>query len=159
MDRQTGKGCTDTASRVIAADPQAIYAAFIDPKAWLAWLPPKGMTGEIHAFEARPGGAYRMTLHYDAQGHGTPGKSSDHADTVAGRFVELVPGERIVQAAAFEADDPAFAGEMVITWRLTPKPEGTQVTITCENVPAGISKADHDAGLRSTLENLAAFVE
>jgi hypothetical protein len=38
-------------------------------------------------------------------------------------------------------------------------PDGTTVTITADNVPHGISKSDHDAGLRSSLEKLAAFVE
>ncbi|MET3549076.1 hypothetical protein ABID47_005708 [Paenibacillus favisporus] len=34
-----------------------------------------------------------------------------------------------------------------------------EVTIVCENVPAGIRKEDHDVGLRSTLENLALYTE
>ena len=46
-----------------------------------------------------------------------------------------------------------------MTWSLSPAPAGTEVTITCENVPVGISKADHDVGLRSTLANLATFIE
>jgi hypothetical protein len=48
---------------------------------------------------------------------------------------------------------------MTMTWSLGAVPGGTEVTILCENVPEGISKQDHDAALKSTLENLAAFVE
>jgi hypothetical protein len=33
------------------------------------------------------------------------------------------------------------------------------VTVTADNVPSGISKADHDRALRSSLDNLAGFVE
>jgi hypothetical protein len=33
------------------------------------------------------------------------------------------------------------------------------VTVRCENVPAGIQADDHQAGLKSTLSNLAAFAE
>jgi uncharacterized protein YndB with AHSA1/START domain len=55
---------TDTATRVIAASPQAIYRAFLDPDAWVKWIPPEGMVGHIYAFEPRPGGAYRMALTY-----------------------------------------------------------------------------------------------
>jgi hypothetical protein len=73
--------------------------------------------------------------------------------------VELIPNERIVQLVIFESDDPAFAGEMRMTWCLSPAAVGTEVSITCENVPEGIRKEDHDAGLRSALENLAKFVE
>lgn len=37
--------------------------------------------------------------------------------------------------------------------------EGTEVTIVCEDVPEGIRQEDHEAGLNSTLENLAVFTE
>ena len=33
------------------------------------------------------------------------------------------------------------------------------VTVTADNVPSGISKADHDIGLKSSLDHLARFVE
>ncbi len=46
-----------------------------------------------------------------------------------------------------------------MTWSLAARPGGTEVTIRCEDVPEGIRKEDHDAGLGSTLSNLAAFVE
>lgn len=48
---------------------------------------------------------------------------------------------------------------MIQKWILEDVPGGTNVTIVCENVPEGIRKEDHDTGLRSTLENLAAFTE
>ncbi len=78
---------------------------------------------------------------------------------VQGRFVELIPDRKIVWQAEFASDDPAFAGTMTMTWRFDAVPEGTHVTILCENVPDGIRREDHDEGLRSTLENLARFVE
>lgn len=64
-----------------------------------------------------------------------------------------------MQSVTFDSDDPAFTGAIRMTWKLTPVPDGTEVTIVCENVPDGIRSEDHDAGLRSTLENLAAFAE
>lgn len=73
--------------------------------------------------------------------------------------MELVPDERIVQLVEFDSDNPAFAGAMTMTWTLAAVPGGTNVTILCANVPEGILQEDHDAGLRSTLENLAAFAE
>ncbi|MGO4816029.1 polyketide cyclase, partial [Cupriavidus sp. 2MCAB6] len=53
---------TDSASRIVQASPQAIYRAFVDPKSLASWLPPRGMTGEILAFEPRVSGRYRMVL-------------------------------------------------------------------------------------------------
>lgn len=150
---------TDSATRVIAASPQAIYQAFLDPEAWVRWLPPEGMTGHIYEFEPRPGGAYRMALTYSKGDQSTRGKTSEGTDVVQGRFLELVPDEQVVHLVMFESDDPVFAGEMKIRWSLSPVPGGTKVTITCENVPEGIWQEDHDAGLQSTLKTLAIFVE
>jgi uncharacterized protein YndB with AHSA1/START domain len=148
---------TDAASRVIKATPAALYRAFVDPAAVASWLPPKGMKAHLHALEPRPGGAYRMTLTYDDPNHAAHGKSAEGADVVEGRFVELVPDARVVQRFEFQSEDPAFAGVMTMTWTLTPVPGGTEVTIVCENVPEGIRQEDHEAGMGSTLENLAAY--
>lgn len=150
---------TDFASRVIHAPRQAIYRAFVDPEAWLSWLPPSRMDGRIETFDARPGGKYRLTLTYLRPERDAPGKTSDLTDVVEGTFLELVPDERIVQRVEFESDDPAFAGAMTMTWSLEEVREGTRVTIVCENVPSGIRQEDHDVGLRSSLGNLAAYVE
>lgn len=159
MTHTPGKKRTDSASRVIKALPHHIYKALIDPEAQVVWLPPKGMKAHIYEFDARAGGAYRMSLTYLEPDPATHGKSSEDTDVVQGRFLECIPDERLVQLAEFQSDDPAFAGEMIMTWNLTAAPEGTLVTIVCENVPEGIRKEDHDEGLRSSLENLAEYVE
>lgn len=124
----------------------------------MSWLPPKGMSCQVHAFEPWAGGAYQVALFYDDD-HAAIGKTSEHADVVNGRFVALSEGEQVVQQFAFESSDPAFAGTMTMTWQLTAVPHGTEVTITCEGVPRGISAEDHEAGMSSTLANLAAFTE
>jgi uncharacterized protein YndB with AHSA1/START domain len=116
------------------------------------------MTGTMRTFAFREGGIYRMRLAYDDPQH-LPGKSSADADEVEVRFVRLLPDERIEQAVTFESDDPAYTGEMRIAWILDPVQGGTRVTVRCENVPEGITAQDHQAGLASTLGNLAAFAE
>lgn len=149
---------TDAAFRMIAAPAAKLYAAFIDPQALASWLPPVGMTGQIDLFEPRAGGRYRMTLRHEEPGAGG-GKSDADSDVIEGEFVAMVPDTRVVQRASFESDDPSMAGTMTITWRFDPLPEGTRVTVTCEGVPPGIRRKDHLTGLRSTLDNLAAFAE
>ena len=155
----TTQGRTDRASRRIKASPRAIYRALIDPAAVVLWLPPKGMSCQVHAFEPWAGGAYQVTLYYTDGDHAVTGKTSDHADVVNGRFISLIEDEQIVQQFAFESDDPAFAGTMTMTWQLTTVPDGTEVMITCEGVPRGISAEDHELGMSSTLANLATFTE
>ncbi|WP_269930711.1 SRPBCC domain-containing protein [Aminobacter sp. HY435] len=146
-------------SRQIAAAPIAVYKAFLDPDAVLSWRPPEGMRAEIHSFEPREGGAFRMAFIYSDTTHSAPGKTSDHIDLFDGRFVELVPGEKIVEAIEFLTNDPAFAGVMRVVTTLKPIPQGTEVTMRCENVPRGISEADHIEGMNSTLQNLADYLE
>jgi uncharacterized protein YndB with AHSA1/START domain len=148
---------TDAASRTIDAPPDRIYAALVDPVALAAWLPPDGMTGRFEHFDARPGGTYRLVLTYD-DSSGARGKSTADSDVVDVRFVELVPGKRLVQAVDFESDDPANAGTMTMRWQLTAADGGTNVEIRADDVPAGISAEDHAAGLTSSLANLDAYL-
>jgi uncharacterized protein YndB with AHSA1/START domain len=149
---------TDSASRVIAAPPERTWAALVDPAALMAWLPPGGMTGRFERFDARPGGSYRMVLTY-ADASGAPGKATADSDIVEARFVDIVPGERVVQAVDFVSDDPAYAGTMVMSWEITAAGAATRVSIVAEGVPDGISAEDHAAGLASSLANLAAYLE
>ena len=75
------------------------------------------------------------------------------------RFVELIPDERIVESVEFESDDPSFAGKMILTTSLREVVDGTRVTFTAENVPAGIGQAEHQRGMESTLKKLAILLE
>jgi uncharacterized protein YndB with AHSA1/START domain len=149
---------TDTAARVIAAPPDRVYAALVDPDALSAWLPPEGMSARFERFDARPGGSYRLVLTY-ADASTRRGKATEDSDIVEARFVDLVPGVRVVQAVDFVSDDPAYAGTMTMTWEVTPVDGGTRVEIRAADVPAGISAEDHAAGLASSLANLATYLE
>jgi uncharacterized protein YndB with AHSA1/START domain len=116
------------------------------------------MTGRFERFDARPGGSYRMVLTY-SDASGAPGKATAESDIVEARFVDIVPGERVVQAVDFVSDDASYAGTMTMTWEVTAVDAGTRVDIVAEDVPDGISAEDHAAGLASSLTNLAAYVE
>jgi uncharacterized protein YndB with AHSA1/START domain len=149
---------TDRASRVIAAPPERVWTALVDPEALRAWLPPSGMIGRFERFDGRPGGSYRMVLTY-SDASSAPGKATVDADIVEARFIDIVPGERVVQAVDFVSDDPAYAGTMIMIWEVTAVDAGTRVNIVAEDVPDGISAEDHAAGLASSLTNLAAYLE
>ena len=135
-----------------------VYAALIDPDALAAWLPPAGMSARFEQFDARPGGSYRMVLTY-ADASTAPGKATADSDIVEARFIDIVPGVRVVQAVTFVGDDPGLVGTMTMTWEVTATDNGTRVDIRADQVPDGISAEDHAAGLASSLANLAAHVE
>jgi uncharacterized protein YndB with AHSA1/START domain len=151
---------TDSASRVIRADREHVFAALVDADALAQWLPPSGMSGRFERFDARPGGSYRLVLTHqdDSPGSGT-GKASPDSDIVEARFVDVVPNMRVVQAVDFVSDDPAFAGTMTMTWELSVENTGTRVEIRADDVPTGITPEDHAAGMESSLANLAIYVE
>jgi len=148
---------TDQTSRLIAAPPAQVYAALVDPDALTSWLPPTGMTGRFERFDLRAGGSYRMVLTYE-DASSAPGKSTADSDVVEGRFVDVEPGARVVQAVDFESDDPAFAGTMTMTWSVSDVEGGTLVDVRADDVPDGISAEDHAEGLASSLANLAAYL-
>lgn len=147
----------DTASRIIKASPQKIYDAHLDPESIASWRPPDGMTCEIYSFHPFEGGTYRMSFGYKDQQ--IQGKSNAHEDVFTGKFLKLAPNEKIVEAVDFESEDPTFKGTMKMTTSLKAVSGGTEVTITAEDVPPGIKPEDHQEGIRSTLKNLAEFVE
>ena len=149
---------TDRASRVVDAPVGRVFDALVQREALETWLPPGDMTARFETFDPRPGGSYRLVLTY-ADPNAPQAKSSEGSDIVDARYVDIVPDERVVQAVDFDADAPEFAGTMTMTWAVFEEAGGTRVDIVAEDVPDGISAEDHAAGLASSLENLARFVE
>src|SRR5207249_9380760 len=103
------------------------------------------------------GGAFRILLTYDAPT--AVGKTTAHTDTYHGRFVKLVPDEQVVEVVEFETADPALRGEMTITIALADADGGTDLLAVHDGLPRGVSTVDNEAGWRSSLAKLAAFVE
>jgi uncharacterized protein YndB with AHSA1/START domain len=115
------------------------------------------MTSEVHELEPREGGAIRISLTYDAPDR--TGKTSGRTDTYRGRFVELVPDERVVEVDEFETADPALRGEMTSTIELRDADGGTELVAVHEGLPPGVAPADNEAGWREALDRLAALLE
>jgi uncharacterized protein YndB with AHSA1/START domain len=139
------------------APRKRVYRALVDANDVAVWMVPTGMTSRIHAFEGRAGGAFRISLTYDAP-TGT-GKTTAQTDTYHGRFIELVPPERVVEVVEFETGDPAMRGEMTITFTLTDAAGGTDLLAVHDGLPPGLSPAANEMGWRLSLAKLAALVE
>ena len=149
---------TDRASRLMDAPVSRVFTALVDREALETWLPPGDMTGRFEQFDPTPGGSYRLVLTY-SEPSASPAKSTAESDVVDVRFLDIIPNDRVVQAVNFVADAPEFAGTMTMTWTVKEEDGGTRVEIVAGDVPEGISAEDHAAGLASSLDNLARYLE
>lgn len=143
--------------RHINAPRATVYRTLLDAGAIAKWKVPDGMTCHVHEFNPREGGSIRISLTYDEPA-GT-GKTTSHTDTYHGRFLKLVPNEKIVEVDEFETTDPALGGEMIITITLADADGGTDVIAVHDALPPGVSTADNEVGWRMALTKLATLVE
>jgi len=134
--------------RVLRAPPARIYKAFLDADAMVKWLPPHGFTGKVHHLEAKVGGTYKMSFTNFSSGNG---------HSFGGKFVELVPNERIRHTDRF--DDPNLPGEMTTTVSLKKVLVGTEVSIMQEGIPENIPAEACYLGWQESLTLLAQLVE
>jgi uncharacterized protein YndB with AHSA1/START domain len=144
-------------TRHVRAARDVVYRALIDADAIAEWRVPVGMTSVVHAFDAREGGSFRVSLSYDDSSQA--GKSVAHTDTYHGHFAKLVPDEVVVEVIEFETGDPGLSGEMTMTTTLADAQGGTDVEVVHEGLPSGVSLADNETGTRMALDKLAALVE
>ena len=159
MAESSGGGGSTRVSAMINAPRETIYEAFLDPQAVASWLAPDTMRSHVHTFDPREGGEFRISLTYQNAEDSQQGKTAQDTDTYHGRFVELVPYEKIVEVIEFETHDPGFSGEMTMTVMLADADGRTEVSLLYENVPKGIRPEDNEAGSRQSLRKLAALVE
>jgi len=134
--------------RVLRAPPERVYRAFLDPQAMAKWLPPHGFTGQVHEIDARVGGSYRMSF---------TNLSTGHSHSFGGRYLELLPNERIRHTDRF--DDPNLPGEMVTTVTLRAVFCGTELNVVQEGVPGVIPAEACYLGWQESLALLAQLVE
>jgi uncharacterized protein YndB with AHSA1/START domain len=134
--------------RVLATKPEKIYRAFLEADALAKWLPPNGFTCTVHHLEPKVGGAFKMSFR-----NFTTGKS--HA--FGGKYVELVPGERVRYTDRF--DDPNLPGEIEVTVTLKKVMVGTEVNIVQSGLPDVIPVEACYLGWQESLKNLARLVE
>jgi uncharacterized protein YndB with AHSA1/START domain len=134
-----------------------VCRALLEARAVAQWMVPDGMTSQVHAFDPREGGSFRISLTYDAPT--LTGKTTAQTDTFHGRFVQLVPNEQVVELVEFETADPGLRGEMTITFALADSDGGTDLLAVHDGLPRGLPAADNETGWRMSLAKLAALVE
>jgi uncharacterized protein YndB with AHSA1/START domain len=112
------------------------------------WLPPNGFTGKVHHLDAKVGGTYKMSFTNFTSGNG---------HSFGGKYLELVPNERIVHTDRF--DDPNLPGEMRTTITLKKVLVGTELNVVQEGIPGAIPVEACYLGWQESLTLLAHLVE
>lgn len=134
--------------RVLRAPAERVYRAFLDAEALAKWLPPHGFTCKVHQLDVKVGGTYKMSF---------TNFSSGRAHSFGGKYLELVPGERIRYTDRF--DDPGLPGEMQTTITLRPVSCGTELNVLQEGLPEVIPLEACYLGWQESLILLAQLVE
>jgi uncharacterized protein YndB with AHSA1/START domain len=134
--------------RVLRAPPQRVYRAFLEPAAMARWLPPYGFTADVERMDAEVGGTWRMSFTNFGTGH---------SHFFGGRYLELVPGERLRYTSAF--DDPKLPGEMTTSVSLRAVSCGTELSVVQEGIPDIIPEEACYLGWQESLLQLARLVE
>src|SRR5262249_7101298 len=134
--------------RVLRAAPEKVYRAFLDADAKAKWLPPNGFTCRVHHMDAKVGGTYKMSFTNFTTGH---------SHSFGGKYVELIPDERIRYTDRF--DDPNLPGEMQTTVTMRKVSVGTELNILQEGLPAAIPAEACYLGWQESLTQLAHLVE
>jgi uncharacterized protein YndB with AHSA1/START domain len=134
--------------RVLRAKPEKIYKAFLDADAMTKWLPPYGFTCKVDHLDGRVDGTFKMSF---------TNFSSGNCHSFGGKYLELVPFERIKYIDKF--DDPNLPGDMQVTVQLREVTCGTDVNIIQEGIPNVIPVEMCYLGWQESMEQLAKLVE
>jgi len=134
--------------RMLAANPEKIYRAFVNPDALVRWLPPNGFTGKVHHMDTKVGGTFKMSF---------TNFTTRKSIFFGGEYRELIPHERLIFTDNF--DDPNLPGEIQVTVTLKKVSVGTELTIVQEGVPSVIPLEACYLGWQESLANLARLVE
>lgn len=134
--------------RVLRATPERVYRAFLDANAMAKWLPPHGFTGKVHQMDVKLGGGWRMSFFNFTTGSEI---------SFGGKYLELVPHERISYTSAF--DDKNLPGEMTTTITLKAVSAGVELQAMQEGIPAVIPLDQCYVGWQQSLVLLGQLVE
>jgi uncharacterized protein YndB with AHSA1/START domain len=134
--------------RVLRSKPERVYRAFLEADALVKWMAPHGFTATVHHIDARVGGTYKMSFKNFSTGSG---------HSFGGKYLELVPNERIRHTDAF--DDANLPGEMQTTVTIKPVLVGVELQIVQEGIPDALPVEACYLGWQESLTLLAQLVE
>jgi uncharacterized protein YndB with AHSA1/START domain len=134
--------------RVLRAQPERVYRAFLEADAIAKWLPPYGFTCTVHHLEPVVGGTFKMSFRSFSTGN---------SHSFGGDYLELVAHQRIRYTDKF--DDPHLPGVLQVTVDLKAVICGTELSVVQEGIPEAIPLEMCYLGWQESLAQLATLVE
>ena len=132
-------------SRTLKAPPARVYEAWTDPQLARRFLCPNDITVGDATFDVRAGGRYRIAM-----------INPDGETYVAhGTYREVVPERKLVMTWEWEEDDPRRVHQSLLTVEFAPHADGTELTLTHENLANLESRERHGEGWNAIIEKMA----
>lgn len=139
---------TVTLHRVLKAPVARVFRAFSNPDALASWIPPYGFIAQVHSFDFKEGGSYKMSF---------INFTNEEKHSFGGTYSVIKPNELLVYGDKF--DDPNLPGEMKVTITFKEVLCGTELNIRQEGIPDAIPAEMCYLGWQESLMKLAHLVE
>jgi uncharacterized protein YndB with AHSA1/START domain len=107
--------------RVLPAERERVFAAWLDPASLAAWMRPGGMTGALVELDPRVGGRFRIVMQHDQGGY-------EHQ----GEYLAIEPPSLLSFTWISSATD---LRPTVVTVELHERDGGTELVLTHRRLP------------------------
>jgi uncharacterized protein YndB with AHSA1/START domain len=134
--------------RTFAARRDLVFKAWTDPECLMRWAGPKGFTAKGDLLDVRPGGRHRACL--------IAPNGEEH--WVSGKYIEVVPPQRLVFTHSWERTDGEHSPETVVTIDLVEKDGGTEMRFHQAFFASAASRDGHEGGWAESFDRLAHFL-
>jgi uncharacterized protein YndB with AHSA1/START domain len=135
-------------SQLFPAKRERVYRAWTNKEALEGWFGPEGFRTTVLQLDLAVGGDYR----FEMQG------PEGNASVVKGRYMEIVPNEKLVFTWRWEDWDDQI-DDSLVTVEFREKGEFTEVALTHQNLRDEEAVAAHTFGWTNSLEaSLAKFL-
>jgi uncharacterized protein YndB with AHSA1/START domain len=134
--------------RAIRASAERIFDAWTEPEHLRAWWGPRPVTCSGAEVDLRVGGRYRIA-------NALPDGSTL---IIEGEFREIERPRKLVYTWHMGNIGDAAGESSLVTVRLEPRGDTTEVIIVHENVPSVAARDSHEEGWNGCLDGLESFV-
>lgn len=133
--------------QVVPAPPERVFEAWTDPAQLRRWWGPPGVECIEAVVDLRVGGAFRLANQLP----------NGHVLEISGEYHAIDPPNLLRHS--WHVGDPAEGEPSHVTVAFTPHGQGTEVTVTHENVTDPADRQSREAGWIGCLDGVTAYLQ